>query len=216
MEDRIPKELVKPIIETYPKGAYIYKTMQPVLYIYFVIEGQVKIETSCSSGRQVTKSILSHGAIFGEMGLFGEKIRIDDAYALDDAVIHIYPVREIQQVLKLDSTFQYLLLSKMANQVINLEQRYSSLVFKDSRTRVIEFLVQLGRREGQRIGFDTLLKNFLPHQEIAFYIATSRQTVNTVLNELKAQNLIYYRRKRLLIRDIDKLEEMILCKKNVT
>ena len=215
MEDRIFEELTKPIIETYPKGAYIYKTGQPVLYIYFVIKGRVKIERSCSSGRQVTKAILSCGAIFGERALFEEKTRINDVCILDDAVIRMHSIAEIQQLLESDPKFQYLLLSKMANQVANLEQRYSSLVFKDSRTRVIEFIVQLGRKEGERIGFDTLLKDFLSHQEIAYYIATSRQTVNTVLTELKAQSIIHYRRKRLLIRDIDKLEEMILCKKNV-
>jgi len=210
MEERIPKELIKPIIKTYPKGAYIYKAGEPVLSVYFVVEGRVKIESSSTTGRRITKSILSSGALFGEMALLGEAVRRDDAHALDVSVIHIYSREEIQRLLKSDPKFQFLLLNKMANQVMNLEQRLTSLVFKDSRTRVIEFLVQLGRKEGERVGFDTLLRNFLPHQEVAYYTATSRQTVTVVLNELKAQNLIHYHRKRLLIRDIDKLAEALI------
>jgi predicted transcriptional regulator len=35
--------------------------------------------------------------------------------------------------------------------------------------------------------------------------ATSRQTVTTVLNDLKAKDLIYMERKRFLIREINKL-----------
>ena len=214
MEERITQELIKPIIKTYPKGAYIYKVGEPVRYIYFVVEGRVKIERSSSTGKRMTKSLLSGGALFGEMALFGEARRRDDAYALDVAVIHIYIKEEIQRLLKLDAKFQFLLLNKMANQVVNLEQRLTSLVFKDSRTRVIEYIVQLGRKEGKRIGFDTLLKNFLSHQEIAYYTATSRQTVNVVLNDLRAQNLIHFQRKRLLIRDMDKLTEELMPYKN--
>jgi len=138
----------------------------------------------------------------------------DHACTLDVTVIHIYTREEIQRLLKIDKQFQFLLLNKMASRVINIEQKLTSLVFKDSRTRVIEFLVQLGRKKGERIGFDILLRDFLPHQEIAYCTATSRQTVTVVLNELKAQNLVHYHRKRLLIRDIDKLAEELSPFKN--
>ena len=207
MEERIPKELIKPTIRTYSTGAYIYEAGKPVRYIYFIVEGRVKIESISRTGKRISKSILSNGELFGEMALFGEVKRRDYACALDVTVIHIYTKEEIQRVLKIDEKFQSLLLNKMANRVINLEQKLTSLVFKDSRSRVINFLVQQGRKDGKRVGFDLLLKNFLSHQEIAYYTATSRQTVSVVLNELKAQNIIHYHRKRLLIRDMDKLEE---------
>jgi len=215
MEERIPKDLIKPIIKTYRKGAYIYKTGEPVHSIYFIVEGRIKVESICRNGKRITKSFLSNDALFGEMALFGEVIRRDAAYTLDITVVHIYTREAIQKLLKVDAKFQFLLLNKMANQVLDLEHRLTSLVFKDSRSRVIEFLVRLGRKEGQRVGYEILLKNFLPHQEIAYYTATSRQTVTVVLNELKAQNLVHYHRKRLLIRDIDKLAEALSAYKKV-
>jgi len=214
MEERIPKELIQPTIKTYPKGAYIYKAGESVLYIYFIVEGRIKIESISPLGKRISKSLLSKGEIFGEMALFGEVVRRDYACTLDVTVIHIYTREEIQRLLKIDKQFQFLLLNKMASRVINIEQKLTSLVFKDSRTRVIEFLVQLGRKKGERIGFDILLRDFLPHQEIAYCTATSRQTVTVVLNELKAQNLVHYHRKRLLIRDIDKLAEELSPFKN--
>lgn len=210
MENRIPKEIIKPIIKTYPKGAYIYKIGEPVRHIYFVVEGRVKIERSSkTTGRRMTKSLLSSGALFGEMALFGETIRRNHAYTLEVAVIHSYTKEAILELLKFDSKFRRLLLYKLGNQVVNLEQRLTSLVFNDSRTRVIEFIVQFAQKEGKRVGYETLLRNFLPHQEVAYYTATSRQTVTVVLNELKAKNLIHYHRKRLLIRDMEKLVKAI-------
>jgi CRP-like cAMP-binding protein len=45
----------------------------------------------------------------------------------------------------------------------------------------------------------------LTHKDIAALTGTSRQTVTTILNELKEQNLINFDRRQILIRDLEKL-----------
>ena len=45
----------------------------------------------------------------------------------------------------------------------------------------------------------------MTHQEIASITATSRQTVTTVLNELREDNILSFNRQRLLIRDMSQL-----------
>lgn len=213
MEERIPKEVIKPIIKKYSKGKYIYKEGDAVLHTYFIVSGRIKIENISPSRKKITKSILSNGDLFGEMALFGEQQRRDYAFTLEDTTIHVYTKEEIRNLLHSDGKFQFLLLKKMAGQVISMEQRLTSMAFRDSRSRVIEYIVKLGKKEGEPIGFETLLRNKLTHQEIAYYTATSRQTVTVVLNELQAQNLIHYTRKRLLIRDIARLAEELGPKK---
>lgn len=213
MEERIPKEVIKPIIKKYSKGKYIYKEGDAVLHTYFIVTGRIKIENISPSRKKITKSILSNGDLFGEMALFGEQERRDYAFTLEDTTIHVYTKEEIRNLLHTDGKFQFLLLKKMAGQVISMEQRLTSMAFRDSRSRVIEYIVKLGKKEGEPIGFETLLRNKLTHQEIAYYTATSRQTVTVVLNELQAQNLIHYTRKRLLIRDIARLAEELGPKK---
>lgn len=213
MEECILKEFIKPLVKRYNKGTYIYKEGDAGFHIYFVVEGRVKIEKVSPSKKRITKSILSNGDLFGEMALFEEEERTDYAFTLEDTTIHSYTKGIIKKVLITDNKFQLLLLKNIANQVRIMEQRITSMIFTDSRSRVIEYLVQLGRKEGERIGFDTLLRNRLTHQEIAYYTGTSRQTVNVALNELQAKNLIYYNRKRLLIRDIERLAEELSPKK---
>ena len=93
----------------------------------------------------------------------------------------------------------------MGDRILDIEQRLESLVFKDSRTRIIEFLLKQAQKRGQRVGYETLVKKMLTHQEISHFTATSRQTVTTVLNELRDKNILTFNRKRLLIRDLDKL-----------
>ena len=92
---------------------------------------------------------------------------------------------------------------------LELERRLESLVFRDSRTRVVEFLVELVHKKGQRVGYEWVVRNFITHQEIANMTATSRQTVTTTLNDLRAQKLLTFNRSRLLVRDLETLEKAI-------
>src|SRR5690606_17504447 len=87
------------------------------------------------------------------------------------------------------------------------ERMIASLLFKSSRQRIVEFLLDLADEYGQKVGFETLVKEFFSHKIIAGLTATSRQTVTTVLNELKRKNIINFDRKRLLIRDLELLKK---------
>jgi CRP-like cAMP-binding protein len=46
----------------------------------------------------------------------------------------------------------------------------------------------------------------LTHKDIAALTGTSRQTVTTILNELKEKNLINFDRKKILVRDLANLK----------
>jgi len=93
--------------------------------------------------------------------------------------------------------------------VLEMESRLESLVFKDSRSRIVEFVVDLAEKKGQRVGYEWVVRKFITHQEIANLTATSRQTVTTVLNELRNDNLLTFNRKRLLVRDLELLKKEI-------
>ena len=93
----------------------------------------------------------------------------------------------------------------MGSKVLEMENRLESLVFKDSRSRIVEFIQELVKKRGQRVGYEWVVRNFITHQEIANLTATSRQTVTTVLNELRSADILTFNRKRLLVRDLEKL-----------
>ena len=81
-----------------------------------------------------------------------------------------------------------------------------SIIVEDARTRVINFLKENAITFGNKVGFnELLLKHSFTQQDIADFTGTSRQTVTTVLNDLKRSNIISLNRKRILIRDFAQL-----------
>ena len=91
------------------------------------------------------------------------------------------------------------------NRLIRAETKLESLIFKDARTRIVEFIKDSVARSGMKIGFEMLLKHSLTHQDIANITCTSRQTVTLVLNELRKSDVIYFNRGKILVRDMAKL-----------
>lgn len=190
----------------YKKGEYIYVADEHSDRIYFLSSGRVKVGTHGDSGKEITKAILTKGEVFGELAILGEGKRRDFAYAMEPTAVCMLTVDEMHKLMRERSGFNLFLMRILGGRVLEMEQRLESLVFKDSRSRIVELLVEMTKKRGQRVGYEYVVRKFLTHQEIANLTATSRQTVTTVLNDLRNSNIITFNRRRLLIRDLEKLE----------
>lgn len=195
----------KHVQKKYKKGEYIYIPNENADQIYLLSEGRVKIGAYGDGGKEITKAILTAGEVFGELSLIGEEKRRDFAYVMETTTVCTISVNDMKGLMREHSGLQLFIMKIMGNRVLDMEQRLESLVFRDSRTRIVEYLEGLAKKKGQRVGYETVVRQFLTHQEIANLTATSRQTVTTVLNELRTKNILTFNRKRLLIRDMNAL-----------
>jgi len=87
------------------------------------------------------------------------------------------------------------------NKLRKLEGRHSDLVFHDAKSRLIRFIKIWASTDGNRIGDKIILNNYLTHSDIAGVIATSRQSVNVLLNELRDAGVLFYNRKKIELND---------------
>jgi len=196
-------------IKEYKKDEYIYLPDEESDKIYFIYEGRIKIGSYADNGKEITKAILTEGHVFGELAMIGEDKRRDYALAIEKTSLCVVSSEEMKNMIKDHSSLSMFFMKMMGSKVIEMENRLESLVFKDSRSRIIEYLAELVEKNGQRVGYEWVVRNFITHQEIANLTATSRQTVTTVLNELRSGEILTFNRKRLLVRDIDKLKSEI-------
>ncbi len=195
---------------SFEKGTYIYLPEEHADKIYFLSEGRVKIGNYGDSGKEIIKAILNPGEVFGELSLIGQTERRDFAYAMEKTRCCVLSVAEMKMLMRDHGSLNLFLMRMMGSRMLQMEQRLESLVFKDSRTRIVEFLLEMAQKRGQRVGYEMVIRKFITHQEIANITATSRQTVTTVLNELRNKNLLTFDRRRLLIRDLEALRKEVV------
>ncbi len=193
----------------FKKGDYIYLPEENSDTIYFIFSGKIKIGNYKDSDKEVITAMLQKGDVFGEVSIITDDKRKDFAQAAIDSEVSVFKQEDFKKLMSENASLGLLFMKIMGNRVMEMEDRLESLVFKDSKTRIIEFLLLSIHKNGQRIGYEWVLRNFITHQDIANLTATSRQTVTMVLNDLRNQNIIQFDRKRLLVRDLEKLKSLI-------
>jgi CRP/FNR family cyclic AMP-dependent transcriptional regulator len=191
----------------FKKDQFIYFPDEPAQYIYMIAEGRVKIGHYLEDGKEVVSSILTTGEIFGELALAGEEKRRDFAQAMDNkTTVCPLSIEDLKQLMWEDKELSFKMLKLVGLRLMKLERKLELLVFKDARTRVIEFIKDSATWKGKKVGYETLIPTRLTHKDIAALTGTSRQTVTTILNELKEKNLINFDRKKILVRDLPNLK----------
>jgi CRP-like cAMP-binding protein len=190
----------------YKRDQFIYFPEENAQDIFMIVNGRVKIGRYLDNGKEVISAILSTGEIFGELVLAGEEKRSDFAQAMDEnTTICPLSITELKALMKDNKELSFSLLKLVGLRLMKVERKLELLVFRDARTRIIEFLKDAASWKGKKVGFETMIPTRLTHKDIAALTGTSRQTVTTILNELKDKNLINFDRKKILIRDLEKL-----------
>lgn len=195
-------------MKTKGKGTHIYFPNEPSEVIFFLKSGRVKIGSYSDDGKEVIKAIMHPGDMFGEMGLIGEETRNDFAIAMDDEVrVCTMNVDEVLAMMRGNPELSLRVTATIGNRLSKIERKFESLIFKDARTRIVDLVHEMASERGRVLaGGEVLLEHSLTHQDIANLTATSRQTVTTVLNELKESNVINFDRKSILVHEMDKLQ----------
>jgi CRP/FNR family cyclic AMP-dependent transcriptional regulator len=189
-----------------PKHSFIYLADEPSDYLCLLVTGAVKIGIFSDDGREIIKSIQHPRSMFGELGLTGEPKRAEFAASMNREVDYfVVKVDDFKFLLQQNFRLAQSVMLYLGERLRKAERQWESLILKDVRTRIVEFLKESAGERGRQVGFETLVKHGLTQQDIANLVGASRQTVTAILNELKKSNLIHFNRNTILIRDMDKL-----------
>ncbi|KSA12282.1 Crp/Fnr family transcriptional regulator [Maribacter dokdonensis] len=158
--------------------------------IFFLKNGSVKI---IDSENNIVKYVVKKGNIFGELSIYDKDNSSKEvAIALEDVVICYIESDMMEGLMEEYKSLKNGLLKIYGLRIRKLETRLQDLLYKDSKTRISEFIKvfieEFGEVEKDRI----VAKNLLSHKDIANLTNTSRQTVNNVLSIMRKENIIDY------------------------
>jgi len=188
--------------DAYNKKDYIYFEEDSSNKVYLIEKGKVKIGYYNEDGSEIVKAILTRGEIFGEKAILGENKRNEFAQSLDNNT-SICPigVETIHDLMRNHKTFSFKIYKIIGFKFKRLERQLQLLLFKDTKTRLLEFLNELCLDYGydcSKTG-DKVINHPYTQKDIACLIGTSRPTLNILLNELKEEKVIDFNRKEIRI-----------------
>lgn len=188
--------------DAYKKEDYIYFEEDSSNKVYLIEKGKVKIGYYTEEGDEVIKAILTRGELFGEKAILGENKRDEFAQSLDNST-SICPigVQTMHDLMRDNQTFSFKVYKFIGLKFRKLERRLQMLLFKDTKTRLLEFLNDLCEDYGydcDKTG-DHVINHPYTQKEIASLIGTSRPTLNILLNELQEESFLQFERKNIRI-----------------
>lgn len=186
----------------YKKEDYIYFEKDSSNKVYLIEKGKVKIGYYNQEGKEVIKAILTKGELFGETAILGESKREEFAQSIDNST-SVCPVSvdAMHDLMRENETFSFKIYKIIGFKLKKLERRLQLLLFKDVKTRLMEFLSELSIDYGYDCNEtgDKIVIHPYTQKNIASLIGTSRPTLNILLNQLQNEKIIKFSRKKIRI-----------------
>ncbi len=198
------------LVSQHQKDLYFKKGTDPLSsvdtksYFYFVMEGKIKIyDVNLSSAKTQTLYMLSHGDMFDVVSLLDGKPSDYISEVLEDAHLIQVPLQDIKELILKDEKFRQYFYSYLAQQLRSMQQLAVSLSFYDVYQRVIQLFARFTEvHDGKPV---LKVIDNVNHEEIAAMVGSVRKVVNRSIQELKKDGIIEVSRKKIHIRNFQKL-----------
>ena len=193
--------------KAFKRGDTIFRKDDAGQHFYLVLEGAVKIALPGEFGQEALVALLRGGEFFGELALFDHSPRSATATALDETRCALLAGDDFLSFVEAHPAATKVVFEALAKTVRRLSDRVEDLVFLDVPSRVAKYLLDLAQVNGASGSGE--LELTLTQDELAAFTGASRVSVNRVLGDLERRELITIRRRKIAIRDPEKLAREI-------
>lgn len=184
--------------------------------VYILLQGRVKIFQLSCDGREVILWFCFPGEIFGLADMVCGEFREVNALACSSVELVAIKQADFRDYLLSEPQAALSVIELMSGRLRELSDVLLNLASEDVRSRVIKLLTRLAARYGERRGQLIYLSIPLTHQEMADMVATSRQTVTTVLGDLRRSGVLRTEQRNIVIVNSRWVELLSSFTKNTT
>lgn len=155
-------------------------------YVYFVLNGSLKVTVSDEDGREVILTIIGQGDVFGEMGVVDEEPRSATVTAVSAADLVQISQSDFRRLLQDNFEICLRVMSHLTHRLREADRKIESLALMDVYGRVARLLMDMA----EQVDGQTIVKKKISKQDIAKMIGASREMVSRVMKDLQVRGLI--------------------------
>ncbi|MGY6270444.1 helix-turn-helix domain-containing protein [Achromobacter denitrificans] len=189
------------------QGEAVYRAGDPLLNLYFLRSGSVKIRSTNPAGLEQITAFPIAGALLG-LDAMETGAHASDAIALEDSFVCVLPFADLMRNCRRDFAAARLFHRLMARDINECRQLLLALGRMTTEQRVARFLMGMSEQmaAGGYSPREFVLK--MTREDISNHLGMKVETVCRVLSRLQAASLVKVDRRRLEIRNIEALRKM--------
>ena len=173
--------------------------------VMYIIGGRVSQYDVTDTGNEVVVNAFKPGAFFPMSAAINNTPNEYFYEASLPTVVRIAPAAEVVEFLRQEPAVLFDLLSRVYRGVDGILRRMAHLMGGNARTRLVFELLNAAQRFGE-FRPDGSVRIALKEGDIARHSGLARETVNRLIQNLKAEELIRVTTKGLVIPDAKRLE----------
>jgi CRP-like cAMP-binding protein len=175
--------------------------------MYLLVEGRIRICCESLSGREVTLDLIKEGGFFGDMALLDGEPRSATALAETAGQLLVLRRADFQNFLQTCPNAAVALLAFLSRRLRVANDKIQDLALLTARQRLAAMLVDLALKEGEPTAEGILVDS--SHKALGGMLGTSRETISRMCAELKDAGLVEQQGRRLLVRHLEGLREIV-------
>ena len=193
-------------IRRYRKNETIFHQGDPGDSLYIIESGSVKIVLPSPEGEEgAIIATLSRGDFFGELALLDGAPHSATAVAIEPTEALVLRRDRFDELVETEPALRRALFSGLVMELRRLTGHVEELHFLDLPGRLASRIVRLARESQPDATTNVRLDWPFTQSDLAAMIGGTRQTVNRLLADMTAQDLVRLERDALIIPDLDRL-----------
>jgi CRP-like cAMP-binding protein len=191
--------------KTFKKYDVIYNIGDEERIFFFLQNGFVKVGTVAPDGQEVVYDVRKGGDVVGEL-CASDRARPDRAVALEQTEAISVPFEEVMELLLMKPELVAVLVDVFCRALKEAYLHVNILSMDDTVRRLINVLIGLASKIGERSGSLVEIPTYLTQEEIAQMVAARRERISTALNSLRRRGMVKYSTRGRLVLDVNALE----------
>lgn len=195
------------VIKSYQKGESIYNEDENPRYIFYLIEGKVKVYKLGLAGRQQIVRMIKPKEMFGFRAAFVGEHYITGAAAIDNSVLCQIPVDVIKKIIIENSLVGVFFIRQLAWMLASADSLTVTLTQKHIRARMAEALLFIKDKYGIEDDGKTL-RFTSSREDIANITCMTTSNAIRTLSALAQDGVISLTGRQICIEDEDQLRKI--------
>ncbi|MGB0908907.1 MAG: Crp/Fnr family transcriptional regulator [Nitrospirales bacterium] len=171
-------------------GQYVFYEGHPVLAVYVLCQGRVKLTRLTKKGQQRVMKIVEPGQVL-EWNLYrNSAVHEATGETLSSARICVIDRLSFLNLVEQDSRLAFRLLTLMSQERVASLSYEDQLAFSSARERIVKLLENLAERYGEAVDDGVAISLLLKREELAQMAALTLETTVRILKSLEAIRMI--------------------------
>ena len=196
-------------LNNFRKGEMVFKAGDSGKNVYILESGRAKICQLSAEGKESILWFCLPGEIFGLAEVLRGSTREVFAQVCTNSSIYSIPRDTFNTFMKYHPDTALQVIALLSCRLRTIGHMLMNLALDDATSRIIKLLLRLSVPSMRKQDTDICLEIPLTHQEISDMVGTSRQTVTTVLGDLRKKGTLKVINHRIHIQNGQQLYTMV-------